>query len=71
MKEVEFNYLGVLNETEQLVVFTTIYNKKSYGVCIILNTALPEEIQDVQIRKTIKKLESMKTKDAKKAIEMS
>lgn len=68
MRKVEFAYLEIINNTEQLIIFVTTFNKKSYGADIILNTALPVEVQDVQIRKVIKKLETMKAKDVKEAI---
>jgi len=67
MRKIEFAYLEILNLTEQYMIFTTTFNRKEYGVDITLNTALPIEVQDVKLRKIIKKLETMKTKDAEEA----
>lgn len=49
-----FYYLEVLNETEQLIIFTD--KSEKIGLDLILNTALPAEIQDIQINKIITKL---------------
>lgn len=67
MREVELIYVEVLNETEQVLVFATTFNNEPYGAPLTLNTALPVDVQDIQIRKTVTKLERMKTKDAKEA----
>ncbi len=61
--KVEFAYLEIVNATEQLMVFSTEYYGKPYGLEIILNTALPIEVQDGQIRKVIEKLATMKKAD--------
>jgi hypothetical protein len=53
-KEAIFYYLEVLNETEQLMIFTT--KEEKIGIDLILNTALPIEIQNIQINKKITKL---------------
>ena len=63
MREVEFYGVYVLNETEQLLIFTTIFDRKDYGIDLILNTALPPEVQDLQIAKTVNKLQKMTRKD--------
>lgn len=60
MKNAELIYVEVLNETEQLFIFAVESGKKSYGLDLILNTALPAEIQDIQMRKLITKLETAK-----------
>jgi len=65
MREVNFGYLEVLNETEQLMIFTVRFNKRLWGMDIILNTVLPVEIQDIQLRKVIAKAENIKLKDIK------
>lgn len=49
-----FYYVEVLNETEQLMVFSDA--AKNTGVELILNTALPIEVQDIQINKKITRL---------------
>jgi len=66
-KEAEFYYLEVINETEQLMIFTIDFNRKKYGADLILNMALPIEVQDVKIRKTVTKAEQMTKKDAKES----
>lgn len=66
-KEAEFYYLEVINETEQLMIFTVDFNKKKYGADLILNIALPILVQDEKIRKTVAKAKKMKRQDAKEA----
>ncbi len=61
--KVEFVYLEIVNQTEQLMVFSTSYYGKEYGLEIILNTALPIEVQDEKLRKIIAKVASMKKAD--------
>jgi len=63
MRKVEFYGVYVLNETEQLLIFTTTFDKKNYGLDFILNTALPPEVQDLQIIKIINKLQNITRKD--------
>ena len=53
-KEVIFDYVEVINETEQLMIFTEGTGKT--GIDLILNTALPVQVQDIQINKKIAKL---------------
>lgn len=67
MKDIEFYYLEIINETEQLMVFTTTFNRKEYGLDLMLNTALPIEVQDIQIRKIITKLNGISRKTLKKS----
>jgi len=64
MKKVEFIYVEVLNETEQIFVFETTFNKQLYAQVIILNTALPIKIQDLELSKIIESLANMTRKDA-------
>ncbi len=64
MREIEFYGVYVLNETEQLLIFITTFDRKDYGLDLILNTALSPEVQDLQIAKTVNKLQSMTRKDA-------
>jgi len=66
MRKIIFEYLEVLNETEQLIVFSTIFDRKSVGLDLKLNTALPAPIQDIQLRRTIVKLERLTRKDVEK-----
>jgi len=68
MRKAVLYYLEVLNETEQVLIFTVDFNNKKYGVDLILNTALSVQVQDVKIRKTIAKLEGMTRVDAKEAL---
>jgi len=67
MRKVEFDYLEVLNETEQLMVFTIVFDKKEYGQTLLLNTALPIEVQDIRIRKTVTFLSDITRKRLKLA----
>lgn len=67
MHKVELVYVEVLNETEQLLFFTTIFNKEIYGSPVILNTALTIKNQDIEIQKTVEKLKKMTRKDAKES----
>ena len=67
MKKAELIYVEVLNETEQLFLFAVEFNKKLYGLELALNLALPVTIQDIQIRRLIAKVETMKRADAKDA----
>ena len=64
MKKVELSYIEVMNETEQLFVFTTTFNGKTYAQPIIINMALPVEIQNITFQKTIWVLANMTRKDA-------
>lgn len=56
MRNIELIYVEVINETEQLMIFAFPVGKKAYGLDLMLNTALPATIQDIQIRKLITKL---------------
>jgi len=67
MREVTLIYVEVINETEQVLIFATVFNKEPYGVPLTLNIILPVEVQDIQIRKAIMALEKMSYKDAKEA----
>jgi len=62
MRKIEFYYVEVMNETEQFMVFTTTFDKKELGKDLVLNTALPPAIQDIQIRRTIALLEHVTRK---------
>ena len=68
MRKVEFLYVEVLNETEQILIFQTIFNKQPYAKLITLNMALPIEMQDERLRKLISTLANMTRKDASKSI---
>ena len=63
MRKVEMLHLEVINETEQLYVFGTMFNKVVYAQQLMLNTALPIEMQDILFRNIIEFLESLKRKD--------
>jgi len=67
MREVTLQLIEVMNETEHVFVFTTVFNKEVYGVPLVLNMALSIKKQDAEIRKTILYLENMKTEDANAA----
>jgi len=69
MREVELIYVEVMNETEQLFVFETTFNKQMYARLIILNTALPVESQDVLLRVLILSLANMTKEDANASID--
>lgn len=69
MRKVEFKYVEVLNETEQLMLFSTVFGGQEYGAVVTLNTALSIENQDIEIGKAIYLLENMKRKDTKTAID--
>jgi len=69
MREVELTYVEVMNETEQLLVFETTFNKQMYARLIILNTALPVESQDVLLRVLILSLANMTKEDANASID--
>lgn len=63
MKKVELIYIEVMNETEQLFIFETTFNKQQYAQMITLNTALPVAMQDMQLRVAILSLANMTRKD--------
>jgi hypothetical protein len=64
MRKVELIYVEVMNETEQLFVFETIFNRQSYAHAIILNTALSIEVQDAELGNLILSLANMTREDA-------
>jgi hypothetical protein len=64
-KEVFFSYVEVLNATEQLMVFTTVIDKKEYGAHLILNTALSIGMQDIHITNTINQVLALTKKSVK------
>ena len=68
MRKVELIYIEVMNETEQLFVFETTFNKQQYAIPLILNMALPVEIQDTQFGNVILSLVSMTREDAAGAV---
>jgi len=62
MKNAELIYVEVLNETEHFFVFAVKNSDKQLcGLELILNLALPVEVQDIKIRKTITKVEAART----------
>ena len=69
MRKVELIYIEVINETEQLLVFQTTFNNKPYAIPIMLNMALPIEMQDDLLRKLIHALANMTRKDAEDSID--
>jgi len=71
MREVEFYYLEILNETEQLMIFRTTFNKEPYGEMLVLNTALPVKKQDEQIKQAVYRLRHMNREVARNAIPVS
>lgn len=70
MRKVELLHLEVINETEQLYVFGTMFNGILYAQQLMLNTALPIEMQDELIKNMIEFLEKMKREDAASAEEV-
>lgn len=60
-----------MNETEQVFVFETIFNNKSYAIPIIINMALPVELQDHTLLSAIAMLTNMTRKDAAGAVEVA
>jgi len=68
MREVNLIYVEVMNETEQLFVFETTFNKHQYANILTLNMALSIDIQDSEFSKTISLLSNMSRKDAELAI---
>jgi len=64
MRKVELAYVEILNETEQLFIFTTIFNKETYAQTIVMNMALPLHIQDIRFVEVISVLAEMTKKDA-------
>lgn len=71
MREVELIYLEVMNETEQLFVFETTFNKHKYAIPAIINMALPVEIQDKELGALILSLANMTRKDATSAVKIN
>lgn len=67
MKQVELEYVEVLNETEQIFIFTTIFNGKKYANTLIINMALPVGIQDTEISNAVNALATMNREVASKA----
>lgn len=70
MRKVEFMYVEVLNETQQLMLFMTKFNRQDYGMVLTLNMALSVKNQDMQIAEIVYALEHMKTEDTKDAKDM-
>jgi len=68
MRKVELMYVEVINETEQIFIFKTIFNKTPYAILITLNTALSIEVQDSVLAQAIVKLATMTQKDANNAV---
>lgn len=66
MRKVTLEYVEVVNETEQFMIFSTTFDKKDLGLELILNTALPLQVQDLRIRKTVERLEKLTRKDVSK-----
>jgi len=70
MRKIEFVYVEVMNETEQMLVFQTTFNGKSYAVPVILNMALPTASQDLVLVNAIAALVNMKREDAAEALQV-
>jgi len=68
MREVELIYVEVLNETEQVFIFETVFNKQKYAHLLVLNTALLIKIQDLELARCILSLANMTRKDAEKSV---
>ena len=68
MREIELIYIEVMNETEQLFVFETTFNKNKYAVPVIINMILPVTSQDEQLSNVILALVNMTRKDAAGAV---
>jgi len=69
MRKVELLYVEVLNETEQVFIFETVFNKQKYAQMITLNTALPIKMQDLELSKVILSLTNMTRETANTAID--
>ena len=69
MRKVELLYVEVLNETEQVFIFETVFNKQKYAQMITLNTALPIKIQDLELGKVILLLANMTRENASAAMD--
>jgi len=69
MRKVELIYVEVINETEQLFIFETLFNKQNYAHLLVLNTALPIEMQDGLLSKVILSLANMTREDASASID--
>ena len=66
MRTITLEYVEVINATEQLMVFSTVFDRKEWGLDLVLNTALPPQVQDLKIRALITKLERLTRKDVEK-----
>jgi len=69
MRKVELIYAEVMNETEHLFVFMTVFNKQEYAKVVILNMALSTEVQDAQFGRIILELASITKVDTDSAID--
>lgn len=67
MREIYLDYVEVLNETEQALVFKTLFNREEYGVLVTLNTAQKIPVQDAYIARELETLINIDRKAAKKA----
>lgn len=68
MRKVELLYVEVMNETEQVFIFETTFNKQKYAQMVVLNTALPIEVQDLKLGQVIWSLANMTREDAKASV---
>lgn len=69
MRKVTLVHVEVLNETEQILIFQVTFNKCEYTGYVITNAVRPIATQDAEISKCVTQLATMKTLDAKEAIE--
>lgn len=70
MREVTLEHVEVLNETEHIFVFKTIFNGRDYASPVIVNMALKPEVQNATLVTVIEALETMTREDARKATEI-
>lgn len=68
MREVYLLYVEVLNETEHVFIFETKFNKQKYAHMLVLNTALPIKIQDLEFNRIISSLVNMTREDARDSV---
>ena len=64
VREVELIYSEVISNSEVVLVFQTIFNRKPYGTSVTLNTGLPVKIQDEKITEAVNQLIYMDRNDA-------
>lgn len=67
MNDVKLHYIEVINETEQLFIFSTEFDGEVYAQATYVNMAQSVAVQDSIFRRDINSLVNMSAKDAKAA----